>query len=544
MIGSWIVCAGLVLAASASAADTVYWANEVGSTISFANLNGSGGGGNLSTTGAERNSPEGMAIDPATGKIYWSNLDGNTISWADLDGGGGGILSTSGVTPNAPTGVAVDPADGKIYWANQSGDTISFANLDGSGGGGTLNTTGATKDGPVGVALDPANGKIYWTNFEDDKISFANLDDSGGGGDLPISGTTLEGPYGLAIDPETEKIYWSNFSCCGDTISFANLDGSGGGILSTPGVSPSGPSGVAIDPAAGKIYWANGNANKIAVANLDGSGGSDLTTTGATPDGPRFLALLNVPGGAGVPVISGGPAVGSSLSCTQGLWATDLLPASDYLAPERFVFGWSESGTAIPGATSSSIVAGSPGSYTCQVTASNQAGPTTQSSAPVTIGTPSQPSTGAAIATPVPAPVITGLRETAKAWREGGLLAQMSARRTRTIKRLPVGTTFAFSLNVPATVTFSFTESARGRKVGRKCVSPTSRNRRAHRCTRTLVAGTLAFSAHAGTNRVRFEGSLSRHHKLGSGSYTLVVDATSAGGHAVPGTLRFTIAGG
>ena len=89
----------------------------------------------------------------AGGRVYWAN-DGSTtsrISFANLDGSGGGDLA--GATGGAPRGVAIGVAAGKVYWT-KPGNTatdgrISFANLDGSGGGGGyLNTTGATVNRP------------------------------------------------------------------------------------------------------------------------------------------------------------------------------------------------------------------------------------------------------------------------------------------------------------------------------------------------------------------------------------------------------------
>jgi hypothetical protein len=40
----------------------------------------------------------GVAIDPAARKIYWANWRGNKISYANLDGSGGGDLTTPGAT--------------------------------------------------------------------------------------------------------------------------------------------------------------------------------------------------------------------------------------------------------------------------------------------------------------------------------------------------------------------------------------------------------------------------------------------------------------
>ncbi len=133
------------------AAGRIYWGNYNGDTISYANLDGSGGG-DLDTSGATVDGPTGVAIDPATNRIYWANVlyfgsgqfDGipGTISYANLDGSGGGDLDTSGATVLGVRGVALDPAENRIYWANAPEGTIAFANLDGTGGGGELDVPG------------------------------------------------------------------------------------------------------------------------------------------------------------------------------------------------------------------------------------------------------------------------------------------------------------------------------------------------------------------------------------------------------------------
>jgi DNA-binding beta-propeller fold protein YncE len=367
----------------AAAEGLVYWTNAGASTISFANLDGSGGGGDLSTTGATVSKPSGLAIDPAAGRIYWANADvaTNKISFANLDGSGGGDLNTTGATVSNAFGMAIDPVAGRIYWANAVGNKISFANLDGSGGG-DLDTTGASAvDTPIGATIDPAAGRIYWTNSG--KISFANLDGTGGGGDLDTTGVSWA-DFGLAIDAAAGRIYTSWTS--GSKISFANLDGSGGGDLAITGTTVSDPRGVAIDPVAGMIYWGNDGTHEISFANLDGSGGGNLDTTGATAlYYPAYPALLRVPSGTGVPEITGGSAFGSTLSCSQGSWGPDLLGAFLYRAPQSFAYRWSRDGADISGASSRLITANSPGEYRCRVTATNHAGSRAQTSDPHTV---------------------------------------------------------------------------------------------------------------------------------------------------------------
>jgi DNA-binding beta-propeller fold protein YncE len=403
-----LLLAGLVtalvfaaLASAARAADQVYWGNYNGTTISFANLNGTGGGGDLPTGTATVNNAYGIAIDSAAGRLYWANFGGDAISVANLDGSGGHDLTISGATVSGPSGIAINPAVGRIYWANGNNSTISFAKLDGSGGG-DLDTTGATVNSPDGVAIDPATGRIYWANAAGTaQISFANLNDTGGGGDLDLTGVpAASNPIGPAIDPVGGRIYWANQS---GLIAFANLnDTGGGGSLDQTGASVNSPQGVAIDPAAGRVYWANFLSAPISFANLDNTGGgADLDTTGATVDGATFPTLLRAPISTAPPTITGNPTVGSTISCSQGSWAPDLLGSNLYRAPQSFSYIWSLDGTQVPGATSSSLSPSAAGSYTCRVTAQNHAGSAaSQTSAPIAVSSVAAAGPGATCVVP------------------------------------------------------------------------------------------------------------------------------------------------
>jgi hypothetical protein len=139
----------------------------------------------------------------------------------------------------------------------------------------------------------------------------------------------------------------------------------------------------------------------------------------------------------------------------------------------------------------------------------------------------------------VRAPVISSLTQSAKKWREPkkpGLATE-----TRK-KKVPVGTTFSYSLDKPATVTLSFTRTQPGRKVARKCVPPKKANKKKHRCKRTIVAGTLTVTGHTGVNRIHFQGRTSATKKLKPGKYTATISATTTLGlTSTPKTLTFTI---
>ena len=375
--------AALLLPASASAADSIYWASESG-FVGVGNLDGSG---TASTLFGSEGGPCGVAIDPAADKIYWTNFSSGTVRVANLDGTGTASTLTNASSEGNPCGVAIDPATNKIYWANFNQNTISFANLDNTGNGGQLSTAGATVSGPLRRRDRPGDEQDLLGESGNNTISYsANLDNPARR--RPCSGTANI-PYGVAIDPATNKIYWANPN--NNTISFANLDNTGnGGQLSTAGATPGGPRGVAIDPAANKIYWANFGSGAIRVAK-PGRHGHRL--------GPvHWAGLGELPRAAagadrhGPPTISGEPRVGEELSCSQGNWAPDLLGAFLFRAPRSsFEYQWLMDGGEIGGETAPTFTPTEPGTYACRVTASNQAGSSSQTSADVTVPAPRPP---------------------------------------------------------------------------------------------------------------------------------------------------------
>jgi DNA-binding beta-propeller fold protein YncE len=218
-----------------------YWSNETSpGGISFANLDGSGAAGNLNTGSATVKGTSGAAIDPVARRIYWSNIGEGNISWANLDGSGGGNLFTGTAGINGPYGLEVDPVGRKVYWTNSGGGGgISWANLDGSGGGNLQITGSATLESPIGLAIDPVGKRIYWANaVVSGKISYANLDGSGSA-DVNTTGATVSSPYGVAVDPDAHRVYWANSS---GGLGYADTSGSGGANLQTaPGFAAGSP---------------------------------------------------------------------------------------------------------------------------------------------------------------------------------------------------------------------------------------------------------------------------------------------------------------
>jgi Tol biopolymer transport system component len=119
---------------------------------------------------------------------------------------------------------------------------------------------------------------------------------------------------------------------------------------------------------------------------------------------------------------------------------------------------------------------------------------------------------------------IDKVRMSHKTWRRGKSLPVV-------LSRAPVGTIISYRLSEKARVTLTFSLRSRGRKVGRRCVKPRRSNRTKRRCTRFVKAGTLKFNGKQGTNRVKFQGRLSRRKRLALGRYRLTVGATDAAGN-------------
>jgi hypothetical protein len=376
----------LAFAVRAEAAETLYWNNYGNDTMGFANVDGSGGGA-LSFSGVDIDSPEGNAYDSVTNRIYVAaeqgGLDGQIV-YVNLDGSGAAVLPTPGVTVDNPEGLALDPATRTLYWINSGAtpETIGWARLDGSAAG-LLDTTGATLDSPYRLTVDPVAGRVYWGNVGGAPgISYANANGTGGGGDLSLAGATPPTDIsGLAVVPSEGRVYW----LATDHVSYASLSGGGGGDLDLAGGAFDSPYGLSVDPATGKIYWANyGNGPDRTAAlgfgNLSGGGGGINVPTAAL-EGPQDPLLLKSPGGTGAPALTRNAKVRSELTCSTGSWAADLPGSFVYQAPRSFSYQWTRDGVAVGGATRATFMATGPGSYACTVTATNHTGSATQASA-------------------------------------------------------------------------------------------------------------------------------------------------------------------
>jgi hypothetical protein len=188
------------------------------------------------------NGPSGISVDPVGRRVYWANSFGSSISFANLDGSGGGDLDTGTASVESPIATTVFPASGRVYWTNfgnfPSRGSIASANLAG-GGGQTLTPTGSgTVEYPFGLAIDAAAGRLYWANDNPGTISTAALD-GGNSSDIDRRGLEMSGTYGVAFDPESGRVYTALFA--GNALAFLNVNGGGGMELPIDLPKESGP---------------------------------------------------------------------------------------------------------------------------------------------------------------------------------------------------------------------------------------------------------------------------------------------------------------
>jgi hypothetical protein len=268
----------LLVAAADASANFVYWANQGGTSIGRAKINGTGA--NNAFIGGLTN-VQGVAVD--SNFIYWTQGTGATssIGRANLDGSGANpnfIPNSSGAVdfdaPPALAGIAVNSSS--LFWNNTNNGTMGSANVNGTAPNGALFVTGPGQS--CGVAAD--QNFVYWLdNSGAGKVGRATT--SGSSRDPSfITGLTNTSACGLAVDPDF--LYWDT---AGTSIGRAPVGGGGAdnGFILGAVTAPNKPCGVASNSQY--IFWGNtGASNSIGRANLNGgSPNQALITVPTTP---------------------------------------------------------------------------------------------------------------------------------------------------------------------------------------------------------------------------------------------------------------------
>ncbi len=503
------------------------------------------------TVAAGANS-SGIAVSPDGKSVYVASQAG---SISQYDVGGSGALSPK--TPPAvsvPGGglsqVAVSP-DGKSAYVTDfiAGDVLQYD----VGVGGVLSPktapTVASGVNPEGIAVSPDDTSVYVVNRGEKDVALFHI---GVGGALSKVGTTVAGtePTFVTVSADGKNVYVVDRNGAG-VGAVLQYDVASGGVLvpKTPAAVAAGmnAAGIAVSPD-GKSIYVSGDASSD-VSQYDAG-----TAGGLSPKTPATVAAGLGP--AGVAVLPDQGPVASFTASTAPGSASIRLDGSASSDPDgsiaRYDWNFGDGTTADNGGATPTHTYTDPGTYTVTLTvtddggcstafvftgqtASCNGGPAASTSATVTLSTSTKPPGSAAPGSM--ALHLTGAFESARRWREGNALSRIARGQNP-----PVGTTFGFTVDEPATMRLAFTQTTSGRRVARGCIAQNNHNQRQPKCARTMIAASLQFAVRAGSHRLRFQGRISSRRRLTPGRYTLVITAiNTAGQRSAQRTLTFTI---
>ena len=357
------------------------------------------------------------------------------------------------------TGTVVAPTAGQVPIGNANG-TYTPGSISGGGISGVL----PVANGGTALSTPPTNGQLLIGNGTGYTLSTltagTNITITNTAGGISIASTGGGGtPGGL-----TTQIQYNN---AGAFAGLANLvtDGTNVQINNQAGLrfSNATTNYVAFRAPASigsNVNWTlpatDGTAGQV--LSTDGSGNLSWVTVTITPTSPTNNTL---------PVVSGTPTVGQTLSSTSGTW-------NGYPAP-TFAYQWVRgAATNIPGATSSSyqlVDADYNTTVKCTVTATNSAGSasaTSAATATIAAGVPGAPtsvtaSPGNAQATVTfTAPAITGgvaITSYTVTSSPGALVATGSASPI-TVTGLTNGTAYTFTVTATNSIGTSASSAA------------------------------------------------------------------------------------
>jgi hypothetical protein len=174
----------------------------------------------------------------------------------------------------------------------------------------------------------------------------------------------------------TRSTLATSASCPGNVYS-KSVSANASTLPATTSQSITGLSALAVN-SDDCVYYGTAEG-VIGTLNLNGCTAAVLLTLPATTR-ISSLWIVESPTTTADPSISGGSTTGSTLTCNDASWNTDISGARLSRLPDATRnYLWFRNGTVILGTGGSTYLATEPGSYTCTVSASNVAGPTTSS---------------------------------------------------------------------------------------------------------------------------------------------------------------------
>ena len=477
---------------------------------------GTGNGGAAGGLGATATAT--LAVTP--GETLYAEVAGDgepvtetAFGVGGYGGGGGGVVFTlfSGVPTAGGGGGASDvrtcPAGEPA--CNPLASRLLVA---GGGGGGA----GGSSDGAVQVAGGPGGAAgIAGNNGTSD-----GLDSAGTGG-----GAATEGAAG-AVGSGGANGSGGTLGTGGEGAEAVFIGGGGGGGggggIYGGGGGGGGAGNVEAKPARGSGGGGGGGGSSGVPAGATGVSGFSLLATegGAEPQVP-FTWTRPAPA-----VSTGAP---SAITSTGATLAGTVNPNNSQITDCHFAVSNGASLPCIeqigagstPVAASASLGALSPATaYTVTLVAASAQG--SSSASPVTFSTQSPGAASGGALT------VGGLRLSPTRFRRGRRAAALVAR------KLANATTISFTASAAATATLGFERARPGVLSGHRCVAASHGHATGRRCNRwARVAGGVTLGAHAGADRISFDGVLTGGARLTPGAYRV-----SLGAHAGTAAAR------
>jgi Tol biopolymer transport system component len=456
------------------------------------------------------------------------SLDGTKIAYTAEDGLGNEQVFTIPATGGTPTQITTGTNNADNPTFSPDGSKIAYTTtvsgtkqiwIVASGGGTPTQITSGTTVEPDDPSFSPDGTKIV----------FDAPDATSASGQNQIF-TTPAAPGGVPTrvtnDAATGGNFDPRFSRDGSKIAFDASDKSGneqiwvisaGAVNGTSTALTSNADGnfdPSFSPDGTKIVYKDQSTTNFQLYTVPTAGGaptpltSDPAANHDDPDWGAYVApTVSISSPADGAAYGVGQAVPAAFSCADGAGGAGLASCVGTVA------------------NGMSVDTSTPGVHALTATATDNSGQ--QVTETVTYS----------VAVPLAKPVVGALGQTNRTWRAGSKLARVSSH-----SKAPTGTTFSFTLNEQAAISFAFTQKTSGRRVGHKCLAGTHQNAKHVACSRTVNAATLTFTGHQGVNRVAFQGRITRAKKLKPGRYTLIVTASnSLGQKSEPQKLTFTI---
>jgi hypothetical protein len=503
---------------------------------------GAGGSGSHSSGGAGATVTATLAVSPGETLFAETAGDGKASGAGGYNGGGSDARTgeTGGGGGGASDVRTCSVAAGASSCAGGSSLASRLLIAGGGGGGGR----GGADTGDAALIKGGTGGAAGATGGEG---AFDTHGDAGGEGGL-AGGTSPPGgaPGGHSFEAATQGQL--GVGGAGGTSFAAAGGGGGGGVYGGGG----GGGGLQFAESMGAFNVFNSGGG--------GGGGGGSGFAGGASGVSSFLLQSTLPGAQPAitftwilppPAASTGAA--SGLTATSATLTGNVNPDGSTVTDCHFTVSPAPpSGASVPcsqqvGAGSSPITVTaalnglSPKTtYTATLLAASAQGSTSGSL--VTFATPATSATAGTGTGTGTSLTVTNLKLSTTRFRAGRRTATIAKSKS---KSSPGATTISFALSQAATVTLTFEQAEKGALAGHRCVAVPKSHRRGKPCTRyVLISRDVSGNAHAGTDRITFDGVLDGGRSLPPGTYRVsLLAADSAGTTAAPQHPAFTLLG-